>query len=156
RFYKRAHAGEHGAVLLDGKPVRTPARRTLAGPTQTLAEQLALEWEAQTSAIDPVRMPLTRLANATIDAVCDGPQPVADEIARYLASDLLLYRAEAPSGLVERQSRLWDPVLAWAREALGARFVLAQGVVHVTQPGDAVAAARAAIPTEPWQLAATS
>jgi len=156
RFYKRAHAGEGGAVLLDGKSVRTPARRVLAAPTQTLAEQLAAEWDAQTEVVDPARMPLTRLANATIDAVGDIPTQVVEEIARYLASDLLFYRAEAPSGLVERQSRAWDPVLAWAREDFGARFMLAQGVVHVTQPGDAVAAARAVIPMEPWQLAATS
>ena len=156
RFYKRAHAGEGGAVLLDGKPVHTPARRALASPMQTLAEQLALEWDAQTDAIDPARMPLTRLANATIDAVSDAPQPVAEEIAKYLGFDLLFYRAEAPTGLVDKQSQAWDPVLAWAREALGARFVLAQGVVHVAQPGDAIAAARAAIPMQPWRLAATS
>ena len=33
-------------------------------------------------------------------------------------------------------------MLAWAREALGARFVLAQGVMHVAQPAEAIAAAR--------------
>ena len=86
-------------------------------------------------------MPLTRLANAVIDAVADAPGPVADEVAKYLGSDLLCYRAEAPDGLVERQTQHWDPVLAWAREALGARFVLAQGVMHVAQPAEAIAAA---------------
>ena len=156
RFYERAHADEEGAVLLDGKSVRTPARRTLAVPTQALAEHLAAEWNAQTDVIDPARMPLTRLANAVIDAVTETPQPVADEIARYLASDLLFYRAEGPGGLVEKQSLGWDPVLNWAREAFGARFVLAQGVVHVKQPRDALAAMQAAIPMEPWALGAVS
>ena len=70
-------------------------------------------------------MPLTRLANAVIDAVCDAPVPVADEIEKYLRSDLLFYRAEGPVGLVEMQSRAWDPVIAWARERFNARFVLA-------------------------------
>jgi chaperone required for assembly of F1-ATPase len=156
RFYERAHVDKAGALLLDGKSVRTPARRTLAAPTQALAEHLAAEWNAQTDVIDPARMPLTRLANAIIDAVSDAPQPVADEIARYLASDLLFYRAEAPGGLVEKQSRGWDPVLNWVREAFGARFVIAQGVVHVTQPRDAVAAVQAAIPRDPWVLGAMS
>ena len=156
RFYKRAHVDKGGAVLLDGKSVRTPARRILAAPTQALAEQLAAEWDAQTDVINPARMPLTRLANAVIDAVSEAPQPVADEIARYLASDLLFYRAEAPAGFVDQQSRGWDPVLNWAYEAFGARFVMAQGIVHVTQPRDAVAAMQAAIPMDPWALGAMS
>ena len=43
-----------------------------------------------------------------------------------------------------------------AQRALGARLVLAQGVMHVAQPGEAIAAARAKIPVEPWRLAAVS
>jgi chaperone required for assembly of F1-ATPase len=82
--------------------------------------------------------------------------PVAEEIAEYLGTDLLCYRADAPAGLVDMQALAWDPVLAWAREQFGARFVLAQGVVHVPQPREAIAAVRAAIPGEPWRLAAVS
>ena len=39
-------------------------------------------------------------------------------------------------------------------EALGAHFILAEGIVHVRQPDTAVAAARAALPTDPWSIAA--
>jgi chaperone required for assembly of F1-ATPase len=160
RFYGQAHAGEAEGgsfrLLLDAKPVKTPARRWLAAPTRALAEKIAEEWNAQEQVIDPARMPLTRLANAVIDAVADAMGPVADDVAQYLGSDLLCYRAEAPDGLVEWQARAWDPVLAWASQALGARFVLVQGVVHVAQPGEAVAAARIAIPSEPWRLGAVA
>jgi chaperone required for assembly of F1-ATPase len=160
RFYSQAHVGEAEGggfpLLLDGKPVKTPARRVLAAPTRELAEKLAEEWNAQEEVIDPARMPLTRLANAVIDAVADAAAPVADEVAKYLGSDLLCYRAEAPKELVERQTRAWHPVLAWARETLGARLKLAQGVMHVAQPSEAIAAARAKIPAEPWRLGAVS
>lgn len=159
RFYYKAHVGEGNggfALLLDGKPVKTPLRRSLAAPSQALTEKIAGEWNAQAELIDPGRMPLTRLANVVIDAVADAPQPVADEVANYLGSDLLCYRAEAPAGLVDLQARHWDPVLAWARGALGARFVLAQGVMHVAQPRQAVDAARARIPADPWRLGAVS
>ncbi len=166
RFYQKAHVGEAGPgglpLLLDDKPVRTPARRALTAPTGPLAQAIAEEWNAQVNVIDPARMPLTRLANAVIDAVADLPGPVADEVAQYLGSDLLCYRAEAPDGLVEGQTRHWDPVLAWARQELGARFVLAQGVMHVAQPDEAVAVARARIPSEAsnvkniWRLGAVS
>ena len=160
RFYKQATVGERSRlgfpVLLDGKQVYTPARHALAAPTRALAEALAAEWNAQTDEIDPARMPLNRLANAVIDAVADKPAEVAAEIAQYLGSDLVFYRAETPEGLVARQTQHWDPLLAWARDQLGARFVLGEGVVHVRQPEDAIAAARAAIPSDPWRLGALS
>ena len=101
-------------------------------------------------------MPLTRLANAVIDAVAEHAPAVVDEIAQYLGSDLLCYRADAPAGLVERQTQAWDPLLAWARDALGASFVQVEGVVFAAQPRAAIAAARAAIPAEPWALGAVS
>jgi chaperone required for assembly of F1-ATPase len=160
RFYRRAHAGDSQdggfAVLLDGKPVKTPARHALAAPTRALAEALAREWDAQQEVVDPARMPLTRLCNAIIDAVVPGSKPVTDEVAKYLSSDLLFYRADTPAGLVERQAQHWDPLLDWARHALGARFVLGQGVMHVAQPAEAVAAARAGIPADPWGLGAVA
>jgi chaperone required for assembly of F1-ATPase len=157
RFYATATiAADAGgyAVRLDDKPVRTPARRVLAAPTLALAEAIAAEWQAQQDVIDPAKMPLTRLANAIIDGVADAPLPVAEEIGKYLASDLLFYRATSPQGLVERQARHWDPILDWARQAFGADFKLGEGVVYVAQPAAALAAVRAAIPEEPWRLGA--
>lgn len=160
RFYKAAQVGEGGPegfpVLLDDKPVRTPAKRALTVPTRALAEKIAEEWEAQREHVDAASMPLTRLANAVIDAVHEQRTAVAEEIAKYLGTDLTCYRAEAPQALVARQAQAWDPMLDWARETLGARFAPAQGVMHVAQPGDAIAKMRGAIPGDPWRLGAVS
>src|SRR5208282_600950 len=160
RFYGKAGtapAAEGFAVRLDDKPVRTPAGRILAAPKPALADAIAAEWDAQRDIIDPATMPLTRLANVIIDGVSDRPGPVAAEIQKYLGTDLVCYRAggaAAPLGLVERQARHWDPIVAWARDALGAHFNLGEGVIHVVQPAAALAAARAAIPDDPWRLGA--
>ena len=157
RFYENATVSETPtgrAVQLDGKPVHTPARRPLAAPTLAIAQALAAEWNAQIDVVDPAKMPLTRLANAIIDGVAETPKAVADEIKKYLASDLLFYRAGGPQGLVERQARHWDPILQWAAEALGAKFYLGEGVVHVAQPEAALAAACGAVPDDPWRLGA--
>jgi chaperone required for assembly of F1-ATPase len=157
RFYERVEIeAADGAfrILLDGRPVRTPARHPLAAPTQAWAQALAAEWQAQRDMIDPAMMPLTRLANTIIDGVVAAPAAVTAEVERYLACDLVFYRAPGPAGLVARQDAAWDPVLAWARDALGARFVLAQGIVFVAQPPQALAAASAAIPPAPWPLGA--
>jgi chaperone required for assembly of F1-ATPase len=142
------------AIALDGRAVHTPTRRTLATPTRNLAEAIAAEWRAQREFIDPAGMPLTRLANTIIDGVAAAQDEIVAEIARYLGSDLVFYRAAAPAGLVERQALHWDPVVAWARRALGAGFVLGEGVMYVAQPAEAIAAARAAIPRHPWRLGA--
>jgi chaperone required for assembly of F1-ATPase len=123
-------------------------------PTRAVAEAIAAEWESQGELIEPTGMPLTRLANSIVDGVVFAPEPVRDEVAKYIGSDLVFYRAAAPAGLVQLQTHHWDPVLAWARDALGARFVLAEGVVHVAQPDHALAAAMAAIPSDPWRLGA--
>ena len=157
RFYKDvgvAQAPEGFAVTLDGRPVRTPARRPLAAPTRPLGEALAAEWDAQAGVVDPARMPLTRLANTIIDGVAAASGEVAAEVEKYLGSDLVCYRAEGPDRLVMRQAHQWDPILAFAREQLGARFEITYGVRFVTQSPDAIAAARRAIPVDPWRLGA--
>jgi chaperone required for assembly of F1-ATPase len=167
RFYKNAQAddahasnahvnlGDGGfAIRLDGRAVRTPARRILKAPTRALADALVAEWNAQEELIDPLNMPLTRLANSIIDGVVDAPAAVAAEIERYLASDLIVYRAPGPQGLIARQAQAWDPLVDWARDTLGAGFVLAEEIRFVAQPASALAAARAAIPRDPWRLGA--
>jgi len=157
RFYARADFAETGgefAIALDGRPVRTPARNALAAPSRALAALISDEWNAQKEFIDPATMPLTRLANTIVDGVAASALEVRAEIAKYLGADLVFYRAEAPDGLVAHQAQAWDPILDWAHAALGAKFVLSQGVMHVTQPESALAAAAAAIPDDPWRLGA--
>ncbi len=157
RFYERVATAPEGgsyAVRLDDKPVRTPAGRLLTAPTLALAEAIAAEWNEQRDVIDPAKMPLTRLANSIIDGVSEGSAPVVEEVAKYLASDLVCYRVGSPRGLVERQAQHWDPIVAWARDGLGVRLLLAEGVMHVAQPETALAAAGTAVPSDPWRLGA--
>jgi len=143
RFYKdvTVAAGETGFVVhLDGRPVRTPAKALLELPTERAAELVAAEFSAQGETIDPVTMPVMRLVNTAVDGVAKEADAVMEDILRFSASDHLCYRADSPEALVARQNALWDPVLDWARDALGARFNLAEGVMHVEQPREAIAA----------------
>jgi len=115
RFYKAATVGEWRRILLDGKPVKTPGRRDLALPSDALAEAIADEWNAVGEQIDPRAMKLSGLANAALDRIAPDPAGFARGLAAYGESDLLCYRAEAPAGLVRRQSESWDPIIAWAQ-----------------------------------------
>lgn len=144
RFYQEAKAAEDGeggyAIHLDGKPVRTPARSKLILPKLEMAELVAAEWEAQVEVVNPVIMPVTRLANTAIDGITKDPQAVFDDILRFSGTDLLCYRAATPQRLTLLQSEGWDPVLEWAAKSHGARFILAEGVMHQQQPDEAIAA----------------
>jgi chaperone required for assembly of F1-ATPase len=158
RFYARvAVAARDGgfAVLLDERPVRTPARRPLAVSRAALAEALAAEWEAQAEVVDPRAMPLNRIVNSALDGVVPNVESVRAEVVRYAGSDLLCYRAEGPDELVRRQGAAWDPVLAWAREQRGIHLHLGEGVVFVAQPEPSLEAMRHEVAAlDPLALAA--
>ncbi|CAG1005086.1 MAG: ATPase [Rhizobiaceae bacterium] len=159
RFYDKVSVEERAdgfVVLLDGKTVRTPGKALLALPTEAAAALVAAEFEAQGERIDPVTMPVTRLVNTAIDGVAADMEAVIEDILRFASSDLLCYRADGPDGLVARQADAWDPVIDWARARLGARFILAEGIVHVAQPREAIGAAgvRLSQRVEPLRLAA--
>ena len=156
RFYTNAAVGEADsgfAVTLDGRPIRTPSGRRVVAPTREIADAIASEWNAQGETIDPLTMPLTRFANSVAE-VTDRVDAVAEDVAKYLGSDLLFYRAGYPEALVAREAAHWDPVLSWAANDLGAHFILSEGIVHVTQPEPAIKAARAVFPSDPWSVAA--
>jgi chaperone required for assembly of F1-ATPase len=157
RFYASVGVGEAEdgfTITLDGKPIKTPSGRQVIAPARSIAEAIAAEWNAQGDTIDPLTMPLTRFANSVIEGVVDKVEAVADDVAKYLGSDLLFYRAGHPETLVAREAAHWDPILFWAADALGAHFILAEGIVHARQPDSAVAAARAALPPDAWSIAA--
>src|ERR1035438_7312503 len=97
RFYAHADVIDMDggfAVVLDGKPIRTPSGRQVIVPVRQIAEAIAAEWQAQQETIDPLTMPLTRFANSVVQGVVDRAVLVADDIAKYLQSDLLFYRSE--------------------------------------------------------------
>src|ERR1700687_4238880 len=157
RFYGRAGVVETPdgfACPRDDKPIRTPSGRRLVAPVRQIADAIAAEWQAQKEFLDPLTMPFTRFANSVVDARVDRVDAVTEDVARFFGSDLLFYRAGHPDALVAREAAHWDPPLFWAADALGAHFILAEGIVHVRQPDSAISAARAALPSDPWSIAA--
>jgi chaperone required for assembly of F1-ATPase len=161
RFYKEAEAapvpGEGHRLLLDGRPVRTPAKALLTVPRAGLANAIAAEWQGQGETLDPRSMPLTGLANAAIDRVAPDREAFAAALARYGETDLLCYRAEGPAKLVGRQQTLWDPILAWARQRYDIELRVVTGVLHQPQPPEAVSRiARAVAARDAFELAGLS
>lgn len=160
RFYKQAATapveGGYG-IMLDGRPVRTPARALLVLPTAALADAVADEWNAQGDVIKPESMVFTGLANAAIDQIMPDPAAFAAGIAAYGESDLLCYRAEAPASLIAVQAENWEPLLDWARERYDVAFQTAHGIIHVAQPAETISRMQAAVlACNPFLLAGLS
>jgi chaperone required for assembly of F1-ATPase len=157
RFYTLAQAvrGDGGwAILLDGRPVKTPAREPLAVPSEALARAIAAEWSAQDEAIDPAAMPMTGFANATIDRVLPAIDDFRATIAAYAAADLLCYRVDEPAELARLQAAEWDPLLDWARSRFDVAFAVTSGIMPVDQqPATRARLAAAVAAIRPWQLA---
>lgn len=137
RFYKSVDVAEltsGWSVALDGKPIKTPAKRPFAAPTRAMAEAAAAEWDKQDGEIKPAAMPITKAVNTALDRTAPEYDAVADMVAEYGGSDLICYRAEAPAGLISRQAAAWDPLLDWSASHLKARLITAVGVMHTLQP----------------------
>jgi len=144
RFYKETAVdlGDGGhRVLLDGRPMRTPAKAVLVVPTRALAEAIAAEWGQvpDKADINVSHLPLTRLAATGLDRVTSQRARVIEDTAKYAGSDMLCYRASEPETLVKRQQETWQPLLDWAAGRYGARLVIVEGLAFVEQPAAAVA-----------------
>ena len=156
RFYARVSweavaPGEDGPagagfrVLLDGKPVKTPAKAEMALPSQMLAEAIAAEWRAQGEEVEIRSLALTGLAWTALDLVRPNRERAVAELAAYAAHDLVCYRAEAPADLVTRQQAQWQPLLDWVALTFDAPLAVATGVVSIEQTPKALAALRKAV-----------
>ena len=131
RFYAEVTlaAGPDGhALLLDGRPVRTPGGRPLTAPDARLGAAAAAEWRVQGERIDPATMPVTRFLNSLVDRVCGREAAVVEEILAYGPTDLLCYRAEGPESLVRREAETRDPPLAWIARTHGVHLATATGI----------------------------
>ena len=164
RFYDEVTVQQRDGtfvLLLDGRAAKSAGRNHLALPCLAAARALADEWSAQGETIEPASMPLTRIVNSAIDGVALRLGATVDEIARYAGADLVCYRAAGPRMLIEAQAAAWDPILAFAREKLGAHFICIEGVVFIEQSELARAAVKEAVtrvanrgPAEPFAVAA--
>lgn len=120
-------------IKLDNRTVRTPAKKPMVVPSETIARKVAAEWEAQVEKVDPSSMPWTRTSNAAVDKVSLQRADVMAHIGGYAGTDLLCYRAEGPESLVHRQTDVWDPILLWVEEHYGVALQITSGVMPIDQ-----------------------
>ena len=142
RFYAAValQQNESGwVILLDGKSVKTFAKKLLQVSSQQLAEAIAEEWRAQQTVINPDTMPLTRLANITIDRLAEDRAALLNGICDYAETDLIAYR-DTQANLRARQDAAFAPVLTWLKQHHQIIVAVTDSVLPIVQPETASAA----------------
>ncbi len=160
KFYRDARAGEEEGgfvILLDDRPIRTPAGKSMAVGSEELARAIAEEWADQDETLDVETMPLTRLTATAIDRVEAKREEMHEVMRAFAGTDLLCYRAEEPPELVQRQTDRWQPLVDWAATILDAPLTVTTGVIPVNQPDAAIRALSAVVEGyDHFQLVAVS
>jgi len=140
RFYENVSttADEGGFhILLDGRVLKTPGKKTLLVPTQTAAELIQTEWESQDKEIDPTSMPVTRLLNVAVEQTPNNRGTLIAEARNYAGTDVLCYRESSVRLHKDHQSENWDPILDWASDQ-GINLKVTDGIQAVAQPEKAL------------------
>lgn len=137
RFYKSVDVFEDNGsfqIQLDGKPIKTPGKSIVSVPNAKLAAILQNEWSAVEEEIDPSKMPMTRLVNTIVERADETVDAVKAEIIKFVGNDLMLYRADSPVELVEKQQHQWGDALASFEKRYDVRFEPITGIMHKDQP----------------------
>lgn len=138
RFYKDVDVArvEGGyAVTLDARQAKTPGHKIpVVVETLEIAQALAAEWAAQGEFIDPATMPMVRLINSAVESGVDMIPAFRAEIGKFVGNDLLLYRADSPQELVDRQDQVWDDALVKTARHFCVAFQPTIGIIHQKQP----------------------
>lgn len=146
RFYKSAGvqpSAEGWQVVLDGRPIKTPARQTVAVAKESLAQAIAGEWDSQGETVEIPSLHLTRLVNVALDRTPHQRAAMIEEVVKYCETDLLCFLADAPADLRARQIEQWRPVREWAGKALDVVLMeVPGGLLAAPQPPASLAAAR--------------
>ena len=148
RFYKTVDVVEEDGeflVRLDGRATHTPTRKRVGVPSAELASRMRSEWEAQGAHIDPDSMPYVKLLNSAVEAGESARGELLDEVVKYAASDLLLYRADTPRELVALQEGHWDSPLVKLARHFGVSFQPTVGIIHKEQSSETLHRLRAAL-----------
>jgi chaperone required for assembly of F1-ATPase len=149
RFFKETAVAREDdgsfTVRLDGRSLRTPAKRQLAVEREALAAAIAEEWQAQGEKLRPESMPLTALVCTATDLVSGQRDKVVGELADFAGTELLCYRAEAPGDLVSRQQALWQPLLDWAALTYDAPLTVTTALLACDQPAASLSALARAV-----------
>lgn len=137
RFYKSVtltdKTAEGYGLLLDNKPVQTPARKTFFIKSHDIAQLIVKEWESQTENILPLTMPVSQMAMTLTDRVIPFRGHLESEILGYIDTDLICYRTDEPEQYKLIQEEKWNPFVNWFKNKFHLDLQVTYGLSPLTQ-----------------------
>jgi len=126
RFYKNVDVNiinnNMYEIQLDGKTLKTPARKPLILPNLNLAAAIAAEWDSQNDknkGIQPATMPLMSIASTAIDQIQEDPLHARETCFKYLPTDAALFLTrEDDRLLLKKQRQHLQPIVKWLSKKL--------------------------------------
>ena len=138
RFYKEVTIDSQPqgfGVALDGRALRSPAKRILHLPSRELAEAVGREWAEAGEEIQPENMPFFSMAVTVIDRVMTQPETLRAELCDYAGNDVLFYRAGTEdTGLDKEQETYWTPWCDWMGQKFNVEICTTSGLMPIDQP----------------------
>ncbi|KAI0003415.1 ATP12-domain-containing protein [Russula compacta] len=141
RFWKTVDLKERGdtlAIMLDSRPLKTPAGKSLLLPrSKRLAATLIVtEWENQRNVLKSHALPMTSLAARALDAMNETTtrDDVRHALLKYLDTDTICFHQDHPEPLVRLQDDHWNPLLTWARDTFDVELLTSDSVLFNAEP----------------------
>lgn len=140
KFYQSVSLSEKTqegfGLLLDNKPVQTPARKAFFIQSADIAKLIVKEWELQTDYILPLTMPVSQMAMTLTDRVIPFRDKLENEILDYIDTDLICYRADDPEQYRKVQEEKWNPFIDWFQDKFNLSLEVTTGLSPLTQSND--------------------
>lgn len=140
-------------ITLDGRALKTPARRPMHFSNKFLAQAVALEWDAQglesnedgeAFGIQPTTMPLMSLTATWLDQTSNHPDIVIKNMLRFLNTDTCCFYADSEQrALVRRQKQKFGRILQWLEEEWGIKLNTTDTLFKVAHPPEAISKLKA-------------
>ena len=140
RFYKTVDISTQPPyeILLDGKSIKTPLKKTLSVNSIILAEKIAEEWSKIEDTIQADDMPITQLVSTALDKIDGFEKDIIDQILAYIHGDTLLYITKEDPLLYSKQQEQWLPLIDLMNKEIGAEYQIQETLLPTDQSNEII------------------
>jgi len=120
-------------ILLDKRILKTPMQKDLIFSNYKIAKETALEWDIDEKEINTENMVFYGLISTAIDKICNDKVLYIENVLGFINTDLICYRADGPSELVDLQNSSWNPIISFIKKYIDVELKFFIGVMPSKQ-----------------------
>jgi len=150
------HEARLHEVVIDGRVLKTPARKSISLPSKALAMAVAAEWEWQRARrVMPFTMPMTTLVSTAVDQMPSIRGRTIEELLNHFLTDTACCRHEIDRKLLKKQNEVLNPIVHWMEQHVQKPVKMSHNVLEHGQDAETVEAVRRMLlKFNDWELSA--